>query len=209
MAAADLLELYEYGYWANRKLLDAASTLTPEEFTQTVAGSYGSIRNTLVHAVSAEWGWLGRCGAQPDRGARLSPEGYPTFDVVDDLYRKVEGIGRQFLSTLNDTELTRVVEFSLVPPDTHRLTVDQILRHGAIHSIHHRGQASLLIRMLGHTPGNFDAQLLVEGKISPQTFEEWNRETGSKRLPEHVKRKKSARKRIRKTAGRKATKRKE
>jgi hypothetical protein len=28
--------------------------------------------------------------------------------------------------------------------------------------------------------------LLVEGKITPQTFEEWNRETGSKRLPEHV-----------------------
>jgi len=30
------------------------------------------------------------------------------------------------------------------------------------------------------------AQLLVEGKISPQTFEEWNRETGGKRLPERV-----------------------
>ena len=33
------------------------------------------------------------------------------------------------------------------------------------------------------------AQLLVEGKISDQTFEEWNRETGSKRLPERVGRK--------------------
>ena len=30
------------------------------------------------------------------------------------------------------------------------------------------------------------AQLLVEGKISNQTFEEWNRETGRKRLPERV-----------------------
>jgi hypothetical protein len=33
------------------------------------------------------------------------------------------------------------------------------------------------------------AQLLVEGKISPGTFEEWNRETGGARLPERVKRK--------------------
>jgi len=33
------------------------------------------------------------------------------------------------------------------------------------------------------------AQLLVEGKISPQTFEEWNRETGARKLPQHVKRK--------------------
>ena len=30
------------------------------------------------------------------------------------------------------------------------------------------------------------AQLLVEGKISPETFEEWNRETGSRRLPERA-----------------------
>jgi hypothetical protein len=39
------------------------------------------------------------------------------------------------------------------------------------------------------------AQLLVDGKISPQTYEEWNRDTGSKRLPDHVKRKATARKR--------------
>ncbi len=30
------------------------------------------------------------------------------------------------------------------------------------------------------------AQLLVEGKISNETFEEWNRETGGRKLPEHV-----------------------
>lgn len=39
------------------------------------------------------------------------------------------------------------------------------------------------------------AQLLVEGKISNETFEEWNRETGAKRLPERASRKtKSAKK---------------
>jgi hypothetical protein len=47
------------------------------------------------------------------------------------------------------------------------------------------------------------AQLLVEGKISPQTFEEWNRETGSRKLPDHVKRKRPAK---RKRAGRRARK---
>jgi hypothetical protein len=30
------------------------------------------------------------------------------------------------------------------------------------------------------------AELLVEGKISPDTYEEWNRETGGKKLPERV-----------------------
>jgi hypothetical protein len=31
------------------------------------------------------------------------------------------------------------------------------------------------------------AELLVKGKISPETYEEWNRETGRKKLPDHVK----------------------
>ena len=36
------------------------------------------------------------------------------------------------------------------------------------------------------------AQLLVEGKIKPETYEEWNRETGGKELPEKVRPKKKA-----------------
>ena len=31
------------------------------------------------------------------------------------------------------------------------------------------------------------AEMLVNGEISPETFEEWNRETGSAELPERVK----------------------
>ena len=48
------------------------------------------------------------------------------------------------------------------------------------------------------------AELLVTGKISPETYEEWNRETGGKELPERVKKKAKAKKR--KTAKRKARK---
>jgi hypothetical protein len=31
------------------------------------------------------------------------------------------------------------------------------------------------------------AELLVKGKISEKTFEEWNRETGGRKLPERAK----------------------
>ena len=50
------------------------------------------------------------------------------------------------------------------------------------------------------------AQLLVEGKISDETYEEWNRETGRKALPERVTRtaRKSAKRTKRKTPTKKA-----
>jgi hypothetical protein len=42
------------------------------------------------------------------------------------------------------------------------------------------------------------AELLVKGEISPETYEEWNRETGRKELPERVTKKKRTRSGVRK-----------
>jgi hypothetical protein len=49
------------------------------------------------------------------------------------------------------------------------------------------------------------AEMLVKGEISPETFEEWNRETGSRKLPERVA-KKTAKKRAKKRARKRAAK---
>ena len=52
------------------------------------------------------------------------------------------------------------------------------------------------------------AQLLVDGKISNETFEEWNRETGSTKLPERVGSKSKKVSATRSTRTRRAAKRK-
>lgn len=49
------------------------------------------------------------------------------------------------------------------------------------------------------------AELLVEGKISPETFEEWNRGAGSAELPERL-HPKAVTKPKRKTKSKRATK---
>jgi hypothetical protein len=50
------------------------------------------------------------------------------------------------------------------------------------------------------------AELLISGKITPEQFEEWNVETGSKRLPERVTKKTPARKKKPATTKRKKSK---
>jgi uncharacterized damage-inducible protein DinB len=63
---------------------------------------------------------------------------------------------RDFLANLNDDDLRRPVEFSLPGIEKHSMLVGSLLQHAAIHGVHHRAQVSLLLRMLGLTPGNFD-----------------------------------------------------
>jgi len=157
MTVADLQRRFEYGYWANAKLLAVVSQLTPEQFTQNVAGSYGSIRNTLVHVLSAEWGWLDRCGGPPPaRGAALKGDDFPTLASILGKWAVVESNVRAFLATLTDEDLRRVIEFSLPQAGKQAALLGDLLEHAANHGVHHRGQIALLLRVLGCTPGNVD-----------------------------------------------------
>lgn len=155
MTVDELFRLYDYSYWVNRRLFPVVARLAPEEFTKPVAGSYGSVRNTMVHVLSAEWGWLSRCGG-PERGPALKADNFPTAQSVIDTWTAVERSMRTFLAALKDEDLARMVEFTLPGMAPSAMAVGEMLHHGAIHGVHHRGQIALLIRLLGHVPGNFD-----------------------------------------------------
>jgi len=162
MTVTDLERLYDYGYWANKRLFQVIGRLTPEAFTQTVAGSYGSIRNTLVHMLSAEWGWLDRSGGFK-RGPALKADDYPTFGAVVETWSTVEGHMRAFLAGLGDSDLDRMIEFTLPPGEKRTMPLGAMLQHAANHGVHHRGQVALLLRALGHAPGNVDL-LIYDGE---------------------------------------------
>jgi uncharacterized damage-inducible protein DinB len=163
MTVADLNNLYDYGYWANEKLFDAISQLTPEQFTEPIAGGHESIRNTLVHVLSAEWGWLNRCGG-PERGPRLNPADYPNAETLNRTWSKVEAYVREFLSVLKDEELARDVEFMNDRGEKRSMPLGNLLQHAASHGVHHRGQVALMLRSLGYAPGNIDMLIYYAAK---------------------------------------------
>ena len=156
MTVADLVTLYDYSYWANARLFPVIARLTEEEFTRDVAGSFGSVRSTLVHMMSAEAGWLDRCGGPP-RGERLNPADFPTIDTVTSRWATYEEQLRRFLGSLTDADLTRSVTYTIPPLGmSGEGRVGDLLHHAAVHNTHHRGQVALLLRMLGQIPGNVD-----------------------------------------------------
>ena len=150
----DLQALYNYSYWANEKIFEVIAQLTPEEFTKQVAGSFGSVRSTMVHMMSAEWGWLDRSGGM-HRGPALVAANYPTVASLFDQWRQIEANMRAFLAALKDSDLDELREFSFGGP-AYSMRRGDLLQHAAIHGVHHRGQVALLLRCLGHAPPNFD-----------------------------------------------------
>lgn len=155
MTVHHLKTLYDYSTWANTKLFRAMADLTPAAFVQPVAGSYGSVRNTLVHVLSTEWGWTSRCGGPP-RPAKLEADDFPTLESVTDTWRTVETHVRTFLDALTEDELAREVSYSGSGGALRTMPLGELMHHAILHAMHHRGQVALLLRELGVAPGNVD-----------------------------------------------------
>ena len=49
-----LIELFRHNAWANERLFDACEGLSDAQLDATVAGTFGSIRDTLAHIVGAQ-----------------------------------------------------------------------------------------------------------------------------------------------------------
>ena len=162
MTIKDIEDVYNYSDWANEKLMKVIEGLAPEEFTGRVGGSFESIRTTLVHMLSAEWGWLARCGG-PERGPKLEPKAFPTLAAIEAAWGRVQRERREFLSSLKDDDVLRVITFHNDAGEARSLPLGEIMQHAANHNAHHRGQVSMMLRILGHTPGNVD-QLFYHGE---------------------------------------------
>ncbi len=107
----------------------------------------------MVHALSAEWGWLSRCGGHK-RGSRLNPDDYPTVESLVEEWSKVEGYVREFLSAMKDEDVARDVEYANDRAEKRSMPLGETMQHAAMHGVHHRGQVALLLRLLGPSATN-------------------------------------------------------
>jgi uncharacterized damage-inducible protein DinB len=171
MNKEDIELLFEYHRWANHRVLQAASALNAEEFTRDLGGSMRSVRDTLVHIVGGEWGWL-TCWKEPslstafitDFWARhdtlFHPNGFPELAAVRLKWAEVEREQIEFVNGVTNESLGR-----MLPIRTTQISLAHLMQHLANHSTYHRGQVALMMRQLGAKPLATDfAMFLMEGR---------------------------------------------
>jgi|ERR1700722_727042 len=167
----DIQLLFEYDRWANKSVLQAASTLSGEQFTRDLGGSFKSVRDTLVHIVSGEWGWL-TIWKEPaltsafvtelwDRiEVTFDPKAYCDIASVRAKWGEIEREQIDFVSGVTDESLMR-----MLPIRTTHLSLAHLMQHMANHSTYHRGQVSMMMRQLGGKPVATDfARFLLVGR---------------------------------------------
>lgn len=148
-------ELFAYNRWANARVRAAAGVLDEGQFTQNLGNSFPSVRDTLVHMLSAEWIWLSRWeGVSP----RAMPDGWQgsSFAQLEQRWASVEARQSAVIGSLTEQDLDRVLEYTNLAGDRMSSTMSQMLRHVVNHATYHRGQITTMLRQLGAVPVSSD-----------------------------------------------------
>ena len=151
MTPEDFRQLYDYNTWANHRSLDAASALTPEQFTKPMGNSFSSVRDTLAHICGAEWIWAERFHGR-------SPSGLPDVTQFADIvalrahWAPQEKALLDYIAGLTPEKLSAVFEYKTLKFGTYRNPLWQSLQHVVNHGTYHRGQVTTMLRQLGAQP---------------------------------------------------------
>ncbi|MGN6537487.1 MAG: DinB family protein [Mesorhizobium sp.] len=139
-----------YNQWANTRIYDAALELTDEEFNRPVGAVFGSLMGTLNHLLVTDRIWMKRFTGEGDAPAALDAiihKGLGALRVSRETEdrRIIDWVG-----SLSDKALAGRFSYMTV---TDMRTVSQrlvpALAHLFNHQTHHRGQAHMILTVLG------------------------------------------------------------
>ena len=158
---SDLIaDLYRQNEWASLRLIEVCRTLPDDLLDATAVGSYGTIRDTLVHYVGGEQRyvrWLGGdLGIEPMRTG-------DAFPGVDYLVGSVRASAKALAALARSRPGSRVDRDPGEKIDAEVILV-QAINHGA----EHRSQICTILTALGVTPPELDGWTWGEadGRIS-------------------------------------------
>jgi uncharacterized damage-inducible protein DinB len=156
MNKQDMVVLYEYNYWANARILDAASRIPPEQFSAPAALSHGSLRGTLVHILGTEVVWRLRWQEGLSVTALPAEDEFPTLEVIRTRWAAEERAMREYLATVSDEALSQTMQYKTTKGVPRENVLWHVLLHVVNHGTQFRSEAGVILTQYGRSPGDLD-----------------------------------------------------
>jgi uncharacterized damage-inducible protein DinB len=147
--SGELTELFKHNLWANLHLLDACEKLTGEQLDATFPGTYGSIRDTLVHIAGGEELYVSMLLGRP-RPPRREDEGFQSFEQLRDL---LTGTGQELINLAQNNTIPKSY---LDTAESEELAGSMIVILAINHATEHRAHINTVFSQLGLVPVDLD-----------------------------------------------------
>jgi uncharacterized damage-inducible protein DinB len=147
--------LVSYNDMANRMILRHAAGLSADQLDQPFEMGVGTLRRTLMHTWAGEHMWLQRWLGRGDTPWVAEDEAITVADL-ERRWQQTISDRDAFLSSVPDADLPRTMTYRDSKGPRYTAALEQMILQGLIHSIHHRAQASNMLRRLGAGPLDLD-----------------------------------------------------
>lgn len=167
MNVQDIRDMYDYNYWANRRLLAMAEKVTPEQFIAPSSHSFSSLQGILIHTLDAEWQWrlvLQGQGFQPE----LQAADFPTVGAIQQRWQEEERAMRDYLDGLRDEDLSGIVSYRSDAGVLRERLLWHCLFHVVNHGMQHRSEAAALLTSYGQSPSDIDFTVFLNERKAQQ-----------------------------------------
>lgn len=155
MNVDDLVRLTAYRVWSRERVLGAVEGLSAQDYVRPLVSSFPSVRDTLVHVLSADVIWTARLGGASPAG-HLRPEDFPDVAALRERWAQVD---RELPAAVAGSDPSRIVVYRTTAGAEYRQPVWQIVQHLVNHQTYHLGQVATLVRQLGGNPPAVDLVL--------------------------------------------------
>ena len=146
-----------YNAWANRRLYEAAGTLSDADYRRDGGAYFGSLHGTLNHLLATDRIWMRRFTGSGDAPDRLDAIVCETFPALRQARVAEDARIVDYVATLDDGALARLIRYRRVStPQPVEQRLAPALAHWFNHQTHHRGQAHALLGGLGVEPPELD-----------------------------------------------------
>ena len=141
-----LVELYEYNYWANKRYLAVAETLSEEQLFRKQGHSWDSVHAIFVHVMSSERMWQQRWHGES--GVFLDSKDFPTAASIREYWVDVENNMRNFIAAQTEPSLLSNVTYTNPKGETFTLPLWQMVIQPPNHNTHHRGELAAIFALM-------------------------------------------------------------
>ena len=166
MKIQDVHLIFDYNYWANKRIMYAAENVSQEQFVASADFPHASLRGTLLHTLDAEYGWRMLCehGLETED---LQESEFPTVSSLQIRWHEEETAMRAYLATLKDDMLSDVIRYTTPAGIKRERVLWHCLYHVVNHGTQHRSEAAALLTGFNQSPGDFDFSIFtIENKLS-------------------------------------------
>ena len=151
---------YAYNSWAAAKLLDSLEQLSAAELVAPGCSGHGSIRDTLAHFMTTQWGWVswfdGSLTVSQAYALKVPSESIDTVAKARQRWSSIDKQATTLVNGLTDEKLKDIWSWTLPTGGSDSLPLWRLLFHVANHGTHTRAQIVAAIRRAGHDAPNID-----------------------------------------------------